>query len=327
MPTPASPIAYSAPMNYLQAFGDKAETIALLTWALLALSIAVVAIVALLTAAGALMRRAPLAAEETGRALVLRRGGGLSWITVGVALSTLALFAAMAWNAYTMAAINHPPREPALTIEVIGHQWWWRFRYKSDDPAQVFETANEAHIPTGAPVRLEVHTGDVIHSFWVPALGDKLDLIPGQTNVSWFEAARPGVYRGQCAEYCGRQHAHMALTVVAQAQDDFEAWRRAQLRPAQKAQGPLAAGEALFTARCGACHTVRGTRAGGRLGPDLTHLMSRSAIAANTLQNTTATLTGWIADPQGVKPGAKMPRLELPAQELADIRNYLQTLK
>lgn len=322
MPTPAFP-----PMSYLQAFGQKAEAISLLTWALLVLSIAVVAIIALLTAIGVTLRRTTLAAEETRREPISRESGGLSWITVGVALSTLALFGSMAWNAYTMAAINKPSRDPALTIEVIGHQWWWQFRYKSDDPALVFDTANEAHIPTGAPVRLEVHTGDVIHSFWIPGLGDKIDLIPNQTNVSWFEAEKPGVYRGQCAEYCGRQHAHMALTVVAQAADDFRAWRDAQLRPARKAPDDLATGEALFETRCGACHTVRGTLAGGKLGPDLTHLMSRSAIAANTLQNTTATLTGWIADPQRIKPGAGMPALELPAPELTGIRSYLESLK
>jgi cytochrome c oxidase subunit II len=145
--------------------------------------------------------------------------------------------------------------------------------------------------------------------------------------VSWFEASVPGVYRGQCAEYCGRQHAHMALTVVAQTPDDFHAWREAQLRPAQKARGDLVTGETLFTTRCGACHTVRGTFAGGKLGPDLTHIMSRGAIAANTLQNTTATLTGWIADPQRIKPGNKMPTLDLSGSELTTIRTYLQGLK
>lgn len=322
MPTPASP-----PMNYLQAFGDKAEAIALLTWAMLVLSIAVVAIIALLTAAGVVLRRSRLAVEDTGRAPIQRPSGGLSWITVGVAISTPALVGSMAWNAYTMAAINRPPRAPALTIEVIGHQWWWQFRYLSDDPTQIFDTANEAHIPTGAPVRILVRSEDVIHSFWIPALGDKLDLIPGQTNASWFEANRPGVYRGQCAEYCGRQHAHMALTVVAQTPEAFHGWRAAQLRPAQRATGDLENGEALFGARCGACHTVRGTLAGGVFGPDLTHLMSRGAIAADTLQNTTATLTGWIADPQRIKPGAKMPTLELPGTELTKIRSYLQSLK
>ncbi|WP_442755684.1 cytochrome c oxidase subunit II [Methylocystis sp. JAN1] len=322
MQTPASP-----PMNYLQAFGDKAEAISVLTWALLWLSIVVVAIVTLLTIAGVWTRRTSLDANEAAREPIIRRGGGLSWITIGVALSTIALFGAMIWNAYTMAAINRPPREPTLAIEVVGYQWWWRFRYKSDDPSKIFETANEAHIPTGEPVRLEVRAEDVIHSFWIPALGGKTDLIPGQTNVSWLVAGKPGVYRGQCAEYCGRQHAHMALTVVAESPDAFRAWREAQQRPAQKPQGPLAADAVLFTGRCGACHTVRGTLAGGRLGPDLTHVMSRGDIAANTLPNSPAGLTGWIADPQSAKPGNMMPRLELEASELTRIRNFVQSLK
>jgi cytochrome c oxidase subunit II len=322
MHTPANP-----PMNYLQAFGDKAEAISVLTWALLWLSIVVIAIVTLLTVVGVLTRRTALDARDAGREPILRRSGGLSWITIGVSISTVALLGAMVWNAYTMAAISKPPRDPAIAIEVIGHQWWWQFRYKSGDPARIFDTANEAHIPTGEPVRLEVRTNDVIHSFWIPALGGKIDLIPGQTNVSWFEVGKPGVYRGQCAEYCGRQHAHMALTVVADTPDAFRAWREAQERPAQKPQGPLASEATLFTGRCGACHTVRGTLAGGKLGPDLTHVMSRSGIAANTLSNNPAGLTGWIADPQSAKPGNMMPRLELDASELTRIRNFVQSLK
>ncbi|MGJ0394554.1 MAG: cytochrome c oxidase subunit II [Methylocystis sp.] len=317
----------SPPMNYLQAFGGKAETIANLTWALLILSIVVVGIIAILTFAGVVRRRTPRPATEAERQPIAREEGGLSWITIGVAISTIALFGAMAWNAYTMAAINRSPRDPALTIVVTGHQWWWQFRYKNGDPSQIFDTANEAHIPVGQPVRFEVETADVIHSFWIPALGDKIDLIPGQTNETWFEARQPGVYRGQCSEYCGRQHAHMAVTIVADAREDFEAWRVAQVRPARPQAGALAGAQTLFIARCGACHTVRGAFAGGRLGPDLTHLMSRRDIAANTLPNTLANLSGWIADPQAFKPGAKMPVLELPGPELATIREYLETLE
>ncbi|MBU6528306.1 cytochrome c oxidase subunit II [Methylocystis sp. MJC1] len=314
-------------MNYLEAFGGKAGSIATLTWALLILSIAVVVIITALTLAAVLRRRSPRRATEADREPLAREESGLSWITIGVAISTVALLGGMAWNAYTMAAINRPPHDPALTIRVIGHQWWWQFRYKSDDPSQIFDTANEAHIPVGQTVRFEVETADVIHSFWIPALGDKIDLIPGQTNETWLEAGQPGVYRGQCSEYCGRQHAHMAITVVADAPKDFEAWRAAQLRPAKPQAGTLASAQTLFVARCGACHTVRGAGAGGALGPDLTHLMSRRDIAANTLPNTIANLSGWIADPQTIKPGAKMPVLELSAPELATIRQYLETLE
>lgn len=317
----------SPPMSYLQAFSGKAEKIATLTWALLILSIVVVAIIAILTLAGVLRRRTPRGATEADGEPLAREETGLSWITIGVAISTVALLGGMAWNAYTMAAINKPPRDPALTIKVVGHQWWWQFRYKSGEPSQIFDTANEAHIPVGQPVRFEVETADVIHSFWIPTLGDKIDLIPGQINETWLEADQPGVYRGQCSEYCGRQHAHMAITVVADTPKDFEAWRAAQSRPAKQPPSTLAAAQTLFVARCGACHTVRGANAGGILGPDLTHLMSRRNIAANTLPNTIANLSGWIADPQTIKPGAKMPVLELSAPELATIRQYLETLE
>jgi cytochrome c oxidase subunit 2 len=326
----AAPLAQAAPtppLNYLQAFGRKAETIASLTWALLILSIAVVVIVAALTLLGVLRRRTSLVATDARREPVVRPTGGVAWITIGVSISTLALLGGMAWNAYTMAAVNKPPRDPSLTIKIIAHQWWWAFHYESGAPSDYFETANEAHVPVGEPVRIEIESADVIHSFWAPALGDKIDAIPGQTNRTWLEAGKPGVYRGQCSEYCGRQHAHMGIVIVADAPADFRAWRDKQLRPAEHAHGALAGGEALFAIRCGACHAVRGASAWGKLGPDLTHLMSRKGLAANTLPNTPAHLSGWIADPQGIKPGAKMPVLAISGQELTVIRNYLATLK
>lgn len=315
------------PMNYLQAFSDKAQTIAYLTWALLILSIVVVVIITALTFVGILRRRASIGSFDTARGPILRPGGGVSWISIGVAVSTLALFGGMVWNAYTMAAVNKPSRDPALTIRVVAHQWWWEFHYRSGGPSQYFQTANEAHIPVGQPVRIEVETTDVIHSFWAPALGEKIDVIPGQTNRTWLEASKPGVYRGQCSEYCGRQHAHMGLVIVADSPEDFDAWRERQMRPVEKPAAELAGADRLFTARCGACHALRGTMAAGMLGPDLTHLMSRSSIAANTLSNTPANLTGWIADPQGIKPGAKMPVLDLSASELTILHRYLQSLK
>lgn len=317
--TPPTP-----PMNFLQAFGDKASVIASLTWAMLILSIVVVVVVTALTLVGVLKRRTTVGAADARFEPILRPSGGLSWITIGVSISTLALLGGMVWNAYTMAAIDKPPRDPALTIRVIAHQWWWEYRYRTEAPSESFQTANEAHIPLGEPVRIEVESTDVIHSFWAPALGDKIDVIPGQTNRTWFEANTPGVYRGQCSEYCGKQHAHMGIVIVAESPEQFRSWRDAQLQPAASMNS---AGEALFVARCGACHTVRGTRAWGMLGPDLTHLMSRAGIAANTLPNTPANLSGWIADPQRIKPGAKMPMLALSAPELSVIRDYLETLK
>ena len=317
----------AAPMNYLQSYGPRADHIASLTWALLILSILVVVIISALVVIG-VRRRSVLQPGSEVRLEPVSHGSssGVSWIYIGTGLSILALFGAMVWTGYTMAAIQRPPREPKVSIEIIGHQWWWQVRYHSEDQSRIFDTANEIHIPVGEPVQFKVHTNDVIHSFWVPPLGDKLDLIPNQTNVTWLQASQPGTYRGQCAEFCGKQHAHMALLVIADRPDEFQRWWDDQLKPAS-ADPQTAMGETLFTVRCGACHTVRGTRAGGRLGPDLTHLMSRQTIAAATLPNKLAYLSGWIADPQRIKPGNLMPRLGLSGPELEQIRGFLALLK
>jgi len=202
----------------------------------------------------------------------------------------------------------------------------WRARYRDKEQPSAFLTANELHIPVGRPVRVELASDDVIHSFWIPQLAGKIDAIPGRTNVLWMQADRPGTYRGQCGEFCGAQHAHMAMVVVAEAPADYAAWRQRQLAPAREAQGPLAAGQASFVAHCGACHTVRGTQAGGILGPDLTHLMSRKAIAAGILPNTRGNLAAWIADPQSIKPGTRMPAARISPQDLQVVLAWLATL-
>jgi cytochrome c oxidase subunit 2 len=217
-----------------------------------------------------------------------------------------------------------------VTIEVTGQQWWWKARYLNEsDPSAVLTTANEIHIPTGEPVRVKLIGADVIHSFWVPQLTGKTDAIPGQTNEMWLEAEKPGRYRGQCTEYCGWQHAHMAVFVIAEPRADFEKWLTAQLQPAPSPPGgsEAARGEQLFVDHCGVCHKVLGTEAGGTVGPDLTHVMSRATIAAGTLPNTIGNLSGWIANPQTIKPGALMPNLYLSGPELQGIRSFLLTLK
>jgi cytochrome c oxidase subunit 2 len=315
-------------MTYLRAFGPKGHHIAGLTWALLILSIVVVVVVSVLVLLGVLVRRARAPLSVAEEPLAASRGG-MAWIYIGVGISTLALIGAVVWTGITMAAIHKPPSDPKLVVEVTGHQWWWQVRYLDEEnPSRILETANEIHIPVGEPVTFKVRTTDVIHSFWVPALGDKIDLIPNQTNVTWLEASQPGTYRGQCAEYCGVQHAHMALVVVAQKPAEFEAWLGDQLQPAAApAEDRLTQGERHFIVRWGGCLTVGGTRAGGRLGPDLTHLLSRGELAAATLPNTIAYLSGWIANPQTIKPGNLMPTLDLSGPELASIRGYLETLK
>jgi cytochrome c oxidase subunit 2 len=250
--------------------------------------------------------------------------GGLRWIGIGLALTILALIAALARTVAVMAAIGAPAGQPALTLEITGHQWWWEVRYLGPTPDQTFVTANEIHIPTGRPVLVKLNGADVIHSFWIPALAGKTDTIPGRTNLTWMQADRAGLYRGQCTEYCGVQHAHMAAFVTADPPAAFEAWRANQLRAAAPADSE---GETLFVQRCGACHTVRGTDAGGVAGPDLTHLMSRQTLAAGTVPNTRSGLSGWIANPQALKPGARMPAADLSGPELGRVAAYLETLK
>jgi cytochrome c oxidase subunit 2 len=315
------------PMSYLQAFGLKASQALPLTWGLLLISLAVIAVVSVLLVRG-LFSSPNTTVDGPDSAPVERPVADTSWITIGVGISAFVLFLSAVWTMATLAQIGRPPQEPAFTVEVIGHQWWWEIRYVSDQPARNFTTANEIHIPVGETVAVKLISRDVIHSFWVPALGGKTDLIPGQTNVTWMEADKPGVYRGQCAEYCGLQHAHMALTVVAQAPEAFEAWRSAQLEPAPEANTErVQAGLTAFIQKCGICHTVRGTRAKGIVGPDLSHLMERRTLAAGTLSNTPGNLAGWIADPQHVKPGNKMPQPQLSAAELLSILAFLKTLE
>lgn len=316
--------AAASPMGILHADGLVAKRILSLTQALLTVSAVVVVIITALVLIAIFRRGRGGAVANTP--LLESPGGG--WISIGVGLSTIVLVGLVVWTSITMAEIANPPGKPALTINVRGHQWWWEFVYQNDDPSQIFVTANEIHIPVGKPVRFTLNGEDVIHTFWVPSLGGKIQLIPGQTNVTWLQADRPGVYRGQCSQYCGQQHAHMIFSVFADPPDVFEAWRKDQLRAAaQPATDQARLGEQRFIGRCGACHTVRGTLANGHVGPDLTHLMSRVTIAGGELPNNPGYLSGWIANPQNLKPGSLMPNPELSGPDLASIRSYLVTLK
>jgi cytochrome c oxidase subunit 2 len=203
---------------------------------------------------------------------------------------------------------------------VTGHQWWWEARY----PGTGAVTANEIHIPVRTPVRVEVQTADVIHSFWVPRLNRTIDTMPGKRNSIELYADAVGRYRGQCDEFCGLQHAHMAFYVIADPPAVFRRWLAAQSKPAA-ASGP---GRAVFmNASCANCHSIRGTAASGDVGPDLTHLQSRSTIGALTLPNTRADLREWITDSQRVKPGNQMPDIRLKGPQLNALLDYLEALK
>lgn len=246
-------------------------------------------------------------------------------------LSTLILFVYLVVSMITGRAISSPLHdEKLLTIEVTGHQWWWEVRYRNANASQMFTTANEIHVPVGQRVLLRMSAADVIHSFWVPNLMGKKDLIPGKYSTLMFQADRPGTYRGQCAEYCGLQHAHMALIVVAEAPEQFEAWREAQLRPAVEPASDTAQArgrDVFLSSPCIMCHTIRGTQAGSNVGPDLTHIASRQTIAAGTLANSRGQLAGWIVDSQSIKPGNRMPPNSLNPDDLQALLDYMQSLK
>jgi len=316
----------ATPLDYLTAFGTRADGILPLTYGTLAISCLVMLLIAGLLG-WALLRGRGAARMEDPRALaVARSGDGLPWIYIGVGVSTVVLFGAAAWTMVVLSTVARPAVKPKLTIEITARQWWWGVRYLSPDHERTFTTANEIHIPVGEPVAFKLASADVIHSFWVPALGGKTDVIPGQTNTTWLQARVPGTYRGQCSEYCGQQHAHMGFVVVAQARQDFDDWYRRQLEPAPPPTGDLVEAQATFAGKCGLCHAVRGTLIGGRLGPDLSHLKSRATLAAGTLPNNPGYRGAWIADPQHIKPGAKMPRLDISGPELARVQTYLDTL-
>jgi cytochrome c oxidase subunit 2 len=322
-----STIACATPLDYLHSSGDKADTVLPLTWGVTLVSAAVIATISFLVA-GAIWHRPGIPEQVPGTELHLERPvAGLGWIWIGAGISTLILLASVVWTMEVLAKVSSPATKPPLTIQVTGKQWWWQIHYLSDDPSRTFATANEIHIPTGVPVKFLLVGGDVIHSFWVPALSGKTDTIPGQTNETWLEARNPGTYWGQCTEYCGLEHAHMAFLVVAQTPSDFKAWWDHQLQsPAPNTNGQVAAGMLDFNMHCGSCHAVRGTDAAGMLGPDLSHLMTRQRIAAGVLPNDPVNLEHLISDPQGVKPGILMQRPELSHSEFTDIQAYLKTL-
>ncbi|MGH7718614.1 MAG: cytochrome c oxidase subunit II [Gemmatimonadaceae bacterium] len=335
-----------APQSALAPGGPGAARIAELWWIMLAIGTLVILLVIALLGYALFRRRGPTGPfpeqqardestgrgrEESGRRESERRG--TRWIIIGgIAFPAVVLTVLFVFTLRTLDALSvrsDAMRRDELVIEVTGLQWWWRVRYIDPVPGRMFETANELHIPVGRRVLVRLRATDVIHSFWVPGLQGKLDMIPGKTNVTWLAADRPGVWRGQCAEYCGLQHAKMALVVVAEPPAEFERWLERQRAPAAMPgdSAALVAQRAFLASGCTPCHTVRGTDALGELGPDLTHLASRRTLAAATLPNTPGHLAGWITNPQAIKPGSFMPRVPLSAEQLALVLQYLGSLR
>jgi cytochrome c oxidase subunit 2 len=256
--------------------------------------------------------------DEAGSAIV---------VALGVAVP-IVLLSALFWysDLRTIAATAAPAAGSGqLEVVVTGRQWFWEVAY----PGTAAVTANEIHIPVRTRVELVAKSADVVHSFWVPRLNRKIDMVPGHPNRILLYASRPGVYRGRCSEFCGLQHANMQLFVIAEPPDDFRRWLARVSQPAAEPVGAAASrGRQIFlTGACAGCHTIRGTDAAGKLGPDLTHLGSRRTLAAGTLPNTTGDLAAWVVDPHQAKPGNLMPRLSLPRDEFDDLLAYLETLR
>ena len=248
-----------------------------------------------------------------------------------VAVTLVVLFTLMFTSFRTGAAINSLSTDPPdLAIKVIGHQWWWEINYQDNEtPSKNVTTANEIHVPIGRTVKLMLESNDVIHSLWMPNLHGKKDLIPIYPTTFYFRADKPGIYWGQCAEFCGYQHAKMRIMITAESAEEFEKWMNAGRQTPPSPTATLEArGRDIFTSSvCAQCHTIQGTIAAARVGPDLTHIASRPYIAAGSLQNNSDNLTSWIRDPQAIKPGIKMPMNQYSDEDMKALVAYLTSLK
>jgi cytochrome c oxidase subunit 2 len=299
---------------------DQAGGIAGLFWLFLGV-LGVIYLLVLVLLAGALLglRRRAATEHRLTRLLIAWAGG------TAVIILTLTAF-----SFATDARITQGSDDAELTVEITAKQFWWQVKYVDPQPSRSFETANEVFLPVGVPVRFILKSQDVIHSFWIPNLHGKTDLIPGRVNETEIVARRAGVYRGQCAEFCGFQHAHMAMDAVALPPAEFDAWRESRLKPASppapddrlRSEGM----QVFLTSPCVMCHTIRGTSAASRVGPDLTHVAGRRTLAAGTLPYSTGNLGGWITNPQSIKPGSQMPDIRLEPDRLQALIAYLDGL-
>ena len=303
--------------------GPAAREIASLWWVMLWLGVAVFTLFVVLLVRGLLRGRGSAAEDDAGAVSPASRR---RWLVLGgVVMPAVVLVVVLVATVDTMADLQTDGSSDALQIEIVGHQWWWEVNYT----AAGVTTANEIHIPVGRPVEFTLTSADVIHSFWVPQLGGKLDLLPEDENVLVLQADTPRVYRSQCAEFCGLQHANMAFVVVAEPADEFQAWLDAQSEPpAAPAAGAAQEGEQVFLqSKCIECHAIRGTSTPEKPGPDLTHFAARTSISAALLPDTPQQLRDWIADPQHFKEGTSMPAADLSDSDLEALAAYLQGLE
>ncbi|MHB8627474.1 MAG: cytochrome c oxidase subunit II [Aggregatilineales bacterium] len=311
----------SGQLSILDPHGPSADRIATLTWILFGTATVVFIIVVAILLVAIFRRRQtqgelPPANDRRLLTFVLVAGG---FIPATVLLILMGL------GVFTETTLAAPSNTPQYTIEIIGHQWWWEVHY----PNQGIVTADEVHVPVGQAVYLKLTSADVIHSFWVPQLKEQQDMIPGETNTIWLQADQAGTYYGECNEYCGPEHAKMKFVLVADKPADFAAWVKAQQQTPPPPTDKLAfqGREVLLGSSCDYCHTIQGTNASGKLGPDLTHFGSRLTIGAGIMDNNIGNLGAWIVNSQTIKPANKMPPMDLNGDELQAVLAYLESLK
>jgi cytochrome c oxidase subunit II len=318
-----------SPHGALNPVGPQALRIEQLFWFIFWICLLVFVVVNLLFWFGAKRR---VAGQEDFREVIEDQQGDrkAAWaVGIGVVFTTLSLFTVLFLSLRTSNVVQATNAQNPVTINVIGHQWWWEVQYPDSQANLQVTTANEIHVPIHERIAVVTQSVDVIHSFWAPNITGKRDLIPGYASSFSFEIDKSGTYRGQCAEFCGLQHAHMGFLIVAESSEEFENWKQAQLRPAPDPTTEAGShGRQVFLSHaCVMCHTIRGTDAGSRVGPDLTHLASRRELAAGTLPSVRGALAGWILDPQSIKPGNHMAMNVLGGQDLNDLLTYLGSLQ
>jgi cytochrome c oxidase subunit 2 len=316
-----------AQQEVLTPAGPAADNLTALGWFVLSLSLAVLVVMWFIIALVLTRPRGSL--DEHAPA---DTGGGQKWIYIGgfafpaVVLAAMYIAGLGSMSKFPLDGGMNMPAE----IRIVGHQWWWEVHYLDGPLQDHFVTANEIHIPAGRAVDIDLTSDDVIHSFWVPSLHGKVDLIPGQMNRIRIEATKPGYYRGQCAEFCGAEHARMILMVIADAPDKFTQWLAHERQPglAPVTDQQIAGQKVFMSGACSLCHMIDGTLAAGTVGPNLTHIGSRQRIAANLLTNNTANLSAWVTHARSLKPAVVMPNMtEFTGDQLRDLVAYLQSLK
>lgn len=327
MPTDPAQVNQSV----LNPAGAQANHIAHLWWPTLYTLAAIYIVTVLFMVIPALLRRGASTASSPDVVLNQRREYRLgTFVTIATAISIVILFIILIGDFSTGNRVRGlSGASDPITINVTGHQWWWEITYADPLPYRWITDANEIHIPVGKPIRINLTSNDVIHSFWVPNLAPKKDLVPGRSTSIWIQGDKPGIYWGQCAEFCGFQHAHMRFAVVVEQENQYNQWREAAVHSANDPINDIQQrGKNVFMVQtCSMCHGIAGTDARGRIGPDLSHVASRLTLAAGTLPNSMGHLAGWIIDPQSIKPGVAMPQHALSGEDLQALLEYLENLK